>query len=187
MFLGEGGNLHDRLANAFYADLSGLAPIYIQVGGDETLLDDSRRFAELAGGAGVNVRLEIFPEQQHTFQMGGRARPRSRRSDPEARGVGATQARADQRRPLSTGAVSRGRSESKSKDVRPQTNPLSKPRAGRNTVWIDVSDRDCRGCRGGPRPSRRRPKSSSEHDNLEVGEVATIEREAQLEKLVAAG
>ena len=74
MFLGEGGNLHDRLANAFYADLSGLAPIYIQVGGDETLLDDSRRFAELAGGAGVNVRLEIFPEQQHTFQMAaGRA------------------------------------------------------------------------------------------------------------------
>jgi acetyl esterase/lipase len=69
MFLGEGGNLHDPLANAFYADLSGLPPIYIQVGGEETLLDDSRRFAELASNAGVDVRLEIFPEQQHTFQM----------------------------------------------------------------------------------------------------------------------
>jgi monoterpene epsilon-lactone hydrolase len=74
MFLGEGGNPRDPLANAFYADLSGLSPIYIQVGGDETLLDDSRRFAELAGNAGVDVRLEIFPEQQHTFQMAaGRA------------------------------------------------------------------------------------------------------------------
>jgi epsilon-lactone hydrolase len=44
------------------------------VGGDETLLDDSRRFAELARNAGVDVRVEIFPEQQHTFQMAaGRA------------------------------------------------------------------------------------------------------------------
>jgi acetyl esterase/lipase len=74
MFLGEGGNLRDPLANPFYADLSGLPPIYIQVGGDETLLDDSRRFGELAGNAGVDVRVEIFPEQQHTFQMAaGRA------------------------------------------------------------------------------------------------------------------
>jgi acetyl esterase/lipase len=44
------------------------------VGGDETLLDDSRRFAELARNAGVDVRLEIFPDRQHTFQMAaGRA------------------------------------------------------------------------------------------------------------------
>jgi epsilon-lactone hydrolase len=74
MFLGEGGNPRDPLANPFYADLTGLPPVYIQVGGDETLLDDSRRFAELAGSAGVDVRVEIFPEQQHTFQMAaGRA------------------------------------------------------------------------------------------------------------------
>jgi epsilon-lactone hydrolase len=74
MFLGEDGNLRDPLANPFYADLRGLPPIYIQAGGDETLLDDSRRFAELAENAGVDVRLEVFPEQQHTFQMAaGRA------------------------------------------------------------------------------------------------------------------
>jgi epsilon-lactone hydrolase len=74
MLLGEGGNLRDPLANPFHADLSGLPPIYIQAGGAETLLDDARRFAELAGNAGVDVRLEIFPEQQHTFQMAaGRA------------------------------------------------------------------------------------------------------------------
>jgi epsilon-lactone hydrolase len=74
MLLGEGGNPRDPLANPFYADLSGLPPIYIQVGGEETLLDDSRRFAELADNAGVDVRVEIFPWQQHTFQMAaGRA------------------------------------------------------------------------------------------------------------------
>jgi epsilon-lactone hydrolase len=74
MLLGEGGDPRDPLANAFYADLTGLPPIYIQVGGDETLLDDSRRFAEHAHNAGVEVRLDIFPEQQHTFQMAaGRA------------------------------------------------------------------------------------------------------------------
>jgi monoterpene epsilon-lactone hydrolase len=74
MFLGDGGNPRDPLANPLYADLSGLAPIYIQVGGAETLLDDARLLAEHARTAGVDVRLDIFPGQQHTFQMAaGRA------------------------------------------------------------------------------------------------------------------
>jgi len=61
-------------ANPLYADLAGLPPMYIQVGGDELLLDDSRRLAELAEKAGVDVRLDVFPEQQHSFQMmAGRA------------------------------------------------------------------------------------------------------------------
>jgi acetyl esterase/lipase len=74
MFLGQDGDPRDPLANPFYADLTGLPPIYIQVGGDETLLDDGRRFAELARDTGVEVRLDVFPGQQHTFQMAaGRA------------------------------------------------------------------------------------------------------------------
>src|SRR5262245_7576771 len=74
MFLGQAGSPRDPLANPFYADLAGLAPLYIQVGGDETLLDDARRFAERAREAGVEVRLDVFPGQQHTFQMAaGRA------------------------------------------------------------------------------------------------------------------
>jgi acetyl esterase/lipase len=64
-FLGEGGNRKDPLANPLYANLKGLPPIYIQVGGDETLLDDSRRLAERARKAGVDVRLDVFPELQH--------------------------------------------------------------------------------------------------------------------------
>ncbi len=74
MFLGPHGNPRDPRVNTLYADLTGLAPIYIQVGGDEVLLDDSRRLAERARNAGVDVRLDVFPEMQHTFQMcAGRA------------------------------------------------------------------------------------------------------------------
>ena len=68
-FLGDNGNRSDPLANPLYADLKGLPPMYIQVGGDETLLDDSRRLAERARKAGVDVRLDVFPEMQHVFQF----------------------------------------------------------------------------------------------------------------------
>jgi acetyl esterase/lipase len=74
MFLGAGGDPRDPLASPLYADLSGLGPIYIQVGGDETLLDDARRLDEHARKAGVEVRLDVFPGMLHTFQMAaGRA------------------------------------------------------------------------------------------------------------------
>jgi len=67
-FLGEGGNRQDPLANPLHADLKGFPPIYIQTGADETLLDDSRRLADLARKSGVDVTLEIVPEMQHVFQ-----------------------------------------------------------------------------------------------------------------------
>ncbi|MEV1177462.1 alpha/beta hydrolase [Nonomuraea sp. NPDC049784] len=74
MFLGADGDRRDPLANPLYADLTGLGPIYIQVGGDEVLLDDARRLDEHARQAGVDVQLNIFPDMQHTFQMAaGRA------------------------------------------------------------------------------------------------------------------
>jgi epsilon-lactone hydrolase len=74
MFLGPGGDPRDPLANPLYADLSGLGPIYIQVAGDETLLDDARRLDEHGRRAGVDVTLDVFPDMLHTFQMAaGRA------------------------------------------------------------------------------------------------------------------
>jgi monoterpene epsilon-lactone hydrolase len=64
----------EPLANPLYADLTGLAPLYIQVGGHETLLDDATRLAAHARAAGVDVRLDVFDEMLHTFQMAaGRA------------------------------------------------------------------------------------------------------------------
>jgi monoterpene epsilon-lactone hydrolase len=68
MLLG-GTNPRDPYASPLYADLTGLGAIYIQVGDCELLLDDSRRLAQRAKKAGVDVRLDVFPEMQHTFQM----------------------------------------------------------------------------------------------------------------------
>jgi epsilon-lactone hydrolase len=74
IFLGERGDPRDPLASPLYADLTGLAPMYIQVGGDETLLDDARALAGQARRAGLDVRLDVFPGMLHTFQMAaGRA------------------------------------------------------------------------------------------------------------------
>jgi epsilon-lactone hydrolase len=72
-FLG-GASPQDPLANPIRGDLTGFGPIYLQVGDQELLLDDSRQLAARAEKAGVAVRLDIVPGQQHTFQMmAGRA------------------------------------------------------------------------------------------------------------------
>jgi epsilon-lactone hydrolase len=55
------------LASPLYADLSGLPPFLIVVGGDEALLDDSVRLARSAGMAGVDVTLYIGAGMQHIF------------------------------------------------------------------------------------------------------------------------
>jgi len=68
-YLQNGESPKDPLVNALYADLSGLPPVYLQVGADETGLDDSRRLAEQARKAGVEVRLDVFEGRLHTFQM----------------------------------------------------------------------------------------------------------------------
>ena len=67
----------EALASPLYADLSGLPPTYIQVGGDETLLGESREFEQKARKAGVDVRLDEFPGQLHTFQMAAGYSPES--------------------------------------------------------------------------------------------------------------
>ncbi|MFF0270782.1 alpha/beta hydrolase [Kribbella sp. NPDC004536] len=74
IFLGPEGSPRDPSVNPTYGDLTGLGPIYIQVGADEVLLDDARVLAAAADKAGVDVRLDVFPGMQHTFQMAaGRA------------------------------------------------------------------------------------------------------------------
>jgi monoterpene epsilon-lactone hydrolase len=65
----NGADARHPTAAPLYGDLRGLAPLYIQVGGDETLLDDSTRLATRAAHAGVDVRLDVFPEMQHVFQV----------------------------------------------------------------------------------------------------------------------
>jgi epsilon-lactone hydrolase len=57
------------LAAPLYADLKGLPPLLIQVGDHETLLDDSNRVAQRAEAAKVKVKLEIWPEMIHVWQL----------------------------------------------------------------------------------------------------------------------
>jgi len=68
MFL-AGADPKDPLVAPIYADFADIAPMYIQVGGDETLLDDTTRIVAKAQEAGVDVRSEVFPEMQHVFQF----------------------------------------------------------------------------------------------------------------------
>jgi epsilon-lactone hydrolase len=67
----------DPRCSPIFADLRGLPPTYVQVGGDETLLDESRRFVERAKHAGADVRIDIFPAMLHTFQMAAGRAPES--------------------------------------------------------------------------------------------------------------
>ncbi len=68
-FLGEKGDRKHPLANPLHADLRGLPPVYIQVGGHETLLDDSHALAEAVRKADGEVKLDVFPEMQHVFHF----------------------------------------------------------------------------------------------------------------------
>src|SRR3984957_16693667 len=58
-----------------HADLSGFGAIYIQVGDQELLLDDSRMLAKHAQQAGGDVQVDEFPGKQHSFQNAGGLAP----------------------------------------------------------------------------------------------------------------
>ena len=64
-----GGDMKNPLASPLHADFTGLAPLLIQVGAAETLLDDATRLAGLAGAAHVAVTLEIWPEMIHVWHV----------------------------------------------------------------------------------------------------------------------
>jgi epsilon-lactone hydrolase len=63
----HGADPRSPLAAPIYADLHGLAPLLIQVGAAETLLDDAIRLAQVAGAADVAVDLQIWPEMIHVW------------------------------------------------------------------------------------------------------------------------
>jgi epsilon-lactone hydrolase len=65
----NGHGARDPLASPIHADLRGLPPLLIQVGSEETLLDDSKRLARRAEESGVAVRLEIFDGMPHVWHV----------------------------------------------------------------------------------------------------------------------
>jgi monoterpene epsilon-lactone hydrolase len=79
MYLGD-RDLRNPLASPLYADLRGLPPLLIQVGGAEMLLDDGRRFAARARAAGVDVTLEEYPGMVHVWHFTYLVEPRARQA-----------------------------------------------------------------------------------------------------------
>jgi acetyl esterase/lipase len=65
----NGADPRSPLASPIYADLAGLAPLLIQVGAAETLLDDALALAKAAGAADVYVDLQIWPEMVHVWHL----------------------------------------------------------------------------------------------------------------------
>jgi epsilon-lactone hydrolase len=68
-YVPAGMESNDPRISVLYADLHGLPPALIQVGSDETLLDDASRFAAAAGAADVPVTLEIWPHMIHAWHL----------------------------------------------------------------------------------------------------------------------
>jgi acetyl esterase/lipase len=64
-------SLRDPFLSPQVADLRDLPPMLIQAGADEILLDDSRRFADCARKAGVDLTLEVWPNMWHCWHYWG--------------------------------------------------------------------------------------------------------------------
>ncbi|MFC6338681.1 alpha/beta hydrolase fold domain-containing protein [Pseudomonas sp. CCM 7891] len=58
----------DGRASPLYASTAGLPPLLIQVGSDERLLDDARRYADRVAANGGEVHLAIYEGLHHVFQ-----------------------------------------------------------------------------------------------------------------------
>lgn len=62
-----GADPTDPYISPLYADLHSLPPLLMQVGEEEVLLDDTRRFVAKARHAGVDVTEEIWPDVYHVW------------------------------------------------------------------------------------------------------------------------
>lgn len=59
---------------------SGVAPVYLQAGGKEILVDMIRDFAQVLRKQGARVRLDVWPHMNHEFHAYGRTLPQSRQA-----------------------------------------------------------------------------------------------------------
>src|SRR2546423_2255292 len=68
-YLPSGMDRKDPRVSPLYADLKGFPPILIQIGSNETLLDDATRFASAAGAADVPVTLANLAHTIHALHL----------------------------------------------------------------------------------------------------------------------
>jgi monoterpene epsilon-lactone hydrolase len=68
-YVPAGIDRRDPRVSPLFGDLSGLPPLLIQVGSNETLLSDSTRLAAVAGAVDVSVTLEVWPRMIHAWPL----------------------------------------------------------------------------------------------------------------------
>ena len=73
-------DLTDPYISPLFGDFTGFPPMLIQVGSNEMLLSDSVLVAEKAKSQGVKVRLSIYENMFHVFQMGMTLMPESKKA-----------------------------------------------------------------------------------------------------------
>ena len=64
-----GADPTNPIASPLFGDWNGAPPMLILVGDAEVLLDDSRKLADVAQAAGVDVTLSVYPEMPHIWTM----------------------------------------------------------------------------------------------------------------------
>jgi acetyl esterase/lipase len=79
LYLGDTPPTHPY-ASPLYADLKGLPPLFMQVSSTEVLLDDSRRVADKARAAGIDIDFEIWRKMPHVWQLWAPFIPEARRA-----------------------------------------------------------------------------------------------------------
>ena len=69
---------NNPLISPVFADLAGFPPMFVQVGSEEVLFDDSTRLVENAEKANVDAELQIWPDMPHVHQIAHRFVPEAK-------------------------------------------------------------------------------------------------------------
>lgn len=67
LYVGEGGDV--RAASPLHADVSRLAPAFVQTGGGEVMVSDTEAIVARLRASGVEAQADIVPAMQHMFQF----------------------------------------------------------------------------------------------------------------------
>ncbi|MCI0789657.1 MAG: alpha/beta hydrolase fold domain-containing protein, partial [Chloroflexi bacterium] len=76
----DGKDPRAPLASPIHADLTGLPPLLLQVGGIEVLLDDSTALKSRAKEAGVSVEMEVWDDMPHVWHHYAPILPEARKA-----------------------------------------------------------------------------------------------------------
>lgn len=69
LYVGEDGDLRAPMVSPCFADLTGMPPMLIQVGGSEAMMGDSIALYGQAKRHGAQVDLEVWPEMIHVWHQ----------------------------------------------------------------------------------------------------------------------